>query len=114
MPRPCGASCILTSGPPSSKVGRSRGHLWGRDALMAQFDRVKADWAEHRITDVEAIVDEGEWSVVGYRWQVRGAASGLETQFDQVVAVRVKDSQVTELHYRWGREDALEAAGLAE
>ncbi len=90
------------------------GPFLGRDANIAQLERNLADWEEHHVTDLDVVADEGDWVVAEFRWQVRGAGSGIETHFDVAVAVRVEDARIIEWHYRWSRDEALEAAGLSE
>jgi hypothetical protein len=60
------------------------------------------------------VADEGNWVVVAFRWHVRGAGSGIATQLDVAVAVRVKEGRIIEWHNRWSRDETLEAAGLQE
>jgi ketosteroid isomerase-like protein len=90
------------------------GPFVGRDAVIAQFKRNLADWDKHRFTDIGVVADEGDWLVAEFRWRVRGAGSGIDTHFDVAAAVRLKDVRIIEWHYRWSREQALEAAGLSE
>jgi SnoaL-like domain len=89
------------------------GPFLGREAALAETKRL-LEWGENRFTDIQVVADEGDWVVIAYRWQVRGEGSGIETQFDAVAAVRLKDAQVIEWHNRWSRAEALEAAGLSE
>jgi ketosteroid isomerase-like protein len=90
-----------------------RGPFVGRDAVYDQIQRLRADFDRHQF-DVGSVTTEGDWVVVEFEWIVRGAASGVETQFDMVGAFRVEDGRMKELHYRWTRADALEAAGVSE
>jgi ketosteroid isomerase-like protein len=89
------------------------GPFLGREAALAETKRL-LEWGENRFTDIQVVADERDWVVVAYRWQVRGEGSGIETQFDVVAAVRLKDAQVIEWHNRWSRTEALEAGGLSE
>jgi hypothetical protein len=89
------------------------GPFVGRDAVLAETKRL-IEWGENRFSDFEVVADEGDWVVVAYRWHVRGAGSGIETDFDVASAVRMKDALVIEWHNRWNRDEALEAAGLRE
>jgi ketosteroid isomerase-like protein len=90
-----------------------QGPFVGRDAVFAETKRL-TDWGESRFTDIEVVADEGDWVLLAFHWHVRGAGSGMETHFDVVVAVRVKEGRVIEWHSRWNRDEALEAAGLSE
>jgi ketosteroid isomerase-like protein len=91
-----------------------QGPFEGHEAIRAQFERLGADYAETRFTDVEVLADQGEWVVVHFTWRTRGSASNIETAADMAAALRVKDGRFLEGHYRWHAEDALEAAGLSE
>jgi ketosteroid isomerase-like protein len=86
----------------------------GRTAVVAQFERLAADWSESRFLRNEVVADVGDWVVAQFSWQVRGAQSGIETRFDVASAFRLRDSHMVEIHNRWTREEALEAAGLSE
>jgi ketosteroid isomerase-like protein len=90
------------------------GPYHGREAFVTQFERIASDWSDHRIAKADVVADEGDWVVIDYRWQVRGGASGIETQMDLVGAFRLSGGLCVEAHYRWTRDEALEAAGLSE
>ena len=90
------------------------GPFVGRDAVVAQFERLAADWANHRFENIEVVADSGGWVVTTYSWHTRGVASGIEAHFDMALANRVQDGSIREGHFRWTRAEALEAAGLKE
>lgn len=90
------------------------GPFVGRAALVAQLEGIGTEFEEQCYTDVEVVAEHDDWMVLTYRWWVRGSGSGVETHLDIAVAYRVKDAQLIELHWRWTREAALEAAGLSE
>ena len=87
------------------------GPVEGRDAVMRQFERLRADAAQSRI-EVEVLEAGDEWVVVAFRWYVTGARSGIETVMDGAAAFRVVDDQISEGHYKWDPADALGVAGL--
>jgi ketosteroid isomerase-like protein len=89
------------------------GPFLGREANLAEAKRL-LEWGENRFTDIQVVAEEGDCVVVAFRWQVRGEGSGIETRFDVVAAVRVKEARIIEWHNRWSRTEALEAAGLSE
>ncbi len=91
-----------------------RGPFEGREAVLGQFKRLAADWGEHQVSDVEVVADQAAWVVLTFRWQVEGGRSGATTTADLAAAYRVVDSLIREAHFRWTREEALEAAGLRE
>lgn len=90
------------------------GPFVGRNAVVAQYERLAADWSEHHIGEMEVVADTGDWVVMTYRWNGRGMASGIETHIDVASAFRVEDGLLREMHNRWDTTDALEAAGLSE
>lgn len=89
------------------------GPFVGREAVIRQFQRLLDDWSESRFEQVEVIADREGWVVVTWRWLTRGAASGIEAQFDVAAAFSVEDGRVKEGHFRWNADEALEAAGLS-
>jgi hypothetical protein len=88
------------------------GPFIGRDELLAQFERNTAEVEEHRISNVSIVAEDQDWVVGEFRWEVRGLGSGIQTHLDVVAAQRVERDRIVELHFRLGREAALEAAGL--
>jgi ketosteroid isomerase-like protein len=91
-----------------------RGPFEGLDAVIGQFRRLAADWGRQRVSDMEVITDPGDWVVVTYRWEVEGNKSGADTAASFAAAYRVSDRRMSEAHFRWTPEQALEAAGLSE
>jgi N-acetylglutamate synthase-like GNAT family acetyltransferase/ketosteroid isomerase-like protein len=87
------------------------GPFHGREAVLAQFRRIVADFEAQRFSDFKVAVEDGDWSVLSYRWHVRGVGSQVETHFDFAVAVRVNDGHLAEMHFRRTRAGALAAAG---
>jgi ketosteroid isomerase-like protein len=91
-----------------------QGPFAGREAIRRQFERLASDWSSHGFSDVTIISATDDWVVATFRWETRGAASGIETTFEMAAAYRIEDGAFAEAHFRWNREDALEAAGLSE
>ena len=90
-----------------------RGPFEGREAIQRQLERLREDFAENRVTEVEVVTAEGEWVVLRFTWVTRGSASEIESTAPMAAAFRVRDGLLIETHYRWTEADALEAAGLA-
>jgi ketosteroid isomerase-like protein len=90
------------------------GPFEGRDAVLAQFRRLAADWGEQRIADVEVVADRENWIIVTFRWVARGGRSGapIDTRF--AGAYRIEERRIREAHFRWTPEEAFAAAGLSE
>ena len=91
-----------------------RGPFEGRDAVVGQFRRLAADWGKQRISDVDVVADRAGWIVLTFRWEVQGVRSGVATATSIAAAYRVEDGWICEGHFRWTREEALEAAALRE
>jgi rhodanese-related sulfurtransferase len=91
-----------------------RGPWIGANALVTQLERIRAEWSEHHIAQVEVLAEQGEWVVIEYSWEAEGATSGMDTVFEVAGAFRVRNGLIAEAHYRWNRAEALKAAGLSE
>ena len=91
-----------------------QGPFVGRDAIVRQFERIYADWSEYQFEEIEVVADSDDWVVATWTLRTRGAASGVETQVGLATALRVQDGRIIEGHFRWTRDEALQAAGLSE
>jgi ketosteroid isomerase-like protein len=91
-----------------------RGPFEGREAVFEQFRRLAADWEKHHLSDAEVIADRAGWVVLTFRWEVQGVRSGVATATQMAAAYEVEDGRISEAHFRWKRDEALEAAGLCE
>jgi ketosteroid isomerase-like protein len=89
------------------------GPFEGRGAVIEQFRRLASDMGEHRFRDVTVVAEGGDWVVVGFIWDVRGAGSGAPIASKMAVAYRVVEGKIMEAHFRWTPEEALEVAGLS-
>jgi hypothetical protein len=63
---------------------------------------------------LEVVADQADWVVVALRWEVQGGKSGADATADLAAAYRLKNGQISEAHFRWTAEQALQAAGLRE
>jgi len=88
-----------------------QGPFVGRDAVIAQFERLAADFGEQTL-EIKTTSARDDWVVIEFEWTTRGSSSGAETQLQMAAAFRVQEDQLIEGHYRWSRAAALEAAGL--
>jgi hypothetical protein len=91
-----------------------RGPFEGRNAVLEQFRRLAADWGKQIISDVDVVADRAGWVVLTFRWEVQGIRSEVATATQISAAYRVKNGRISEGHFRWKREEALEAAGMRE
>lgn len=89
-----------------------QGPFGGRDAVVGQFTRLAADWEENRVSDLAVVAENVDWVVMRYRWEVRGASSGLTTHFDLATACQFAGERIKRLHFAWTPDEALEVAGL--
>jgi len=89
-----------------------QGPFRGRKAVFDQFERLKADWDEHRFVNVGTVAARGDWVVIRFTWEAHGSTSGIETAFDIWAAYKVVNGLIAEAHFRWDEAEALEAAGL--
>jgi ketosteroid isomerase-like protein len=90
------------------------GPFEGRDAVIEQFRRLASDMGQHRFTEVEVLAHGGDWVVIGFVWEVRGAGSGAAVASKMAAAYRVQDGLMMEANFRWTPQEALEIAGLLE
>src|SRR5262245_50056216 len=74
------------------------GPFVGRDAIVAQFENLFADWSEYEITDVQLVADADPWVVVTWRMNTRGAASGLEATLEMGTAFLIDGGRIREGH----------------
>jgi|SRR5947207_2390898 len=82
----------------------------GREAVMAQFTRLRDAWGDTRLVE-EALATHREWVVVRWRLVTEGGGSGVLTDRPISGAYRVRDGKITEVRFTWDYEEALEAAG---
>jgi hypothetical protein len=90
------------------------GPFKGREAIMEQFKRLVSDFSSFHSTNMEVVAETGDWVVVAFRWHTRGAHSGIAGTWEMAAAFRIKAGRFIEAHYRWERQEALQAAGLSE
>jgi ketosteroid isomerase-like protein len=90
------------------------GPFEGRDAVLAQFRRLGDDWERQRISDVETVAERAGWVVLMFRCEVQGVRSEIATATHIAASFRVNGGRISEAHFRWKREEALDAAGLVE
>jgi hypothetical protein len=89
------------------------GPFIGLEEVNHQFEQGTGNWSDFRIEDVEVVADSGPWVVLTYRVHTVGATSGLESDFNLAATYRIQDGLLSEVHLRWGIDDAVEVAGLS-
>jgi ketosteroid isomerase-like protein len=88
------------------------GPFEGRGAVIGQFRRLAADWGRQRVSGLRVVAATADWVVVTFRWETQGGRSGAATAASFAAAYRVIDGRMSEAHFRWTPEQALEVAGL--
>jgi ketosteroid isomerase-like protein len=83
----------------------------GREAFVDQLRRLQADFSEHTLV-VEEITAHEDWVLTTHVWRTRGERSGIDTEFRNSAAFRLRDGKIVEARYFWDHSDALRAAGL--
>ena len=88
--------------------------FYGRDQIVGVFDRWEKEWSAIR-WEVDEYIDVDESRVVTlHRVIATGRASGVETVRDLAGVIEVRDGLVVRQWIYLDRNEALEAAGLAE
>ena len=90
-----------------------QGPFKGKEAIQRQLERLREDYIENRVSDIEVLAAEDEWVVLQFTWMTKGSASEIESTTTMAGAFRVKDGLLSETHYRFDPKEALEAAGLS-
>jgi hypothetical protein len=89
-----------------------KGPFRGKEAIRRQLERLREDYVENRVSEIEVLAAEGEWVVLRFTWETRGTGSEIESTTTMAAAFRVKDKLLSETHYRFDPKEAVEAAGL--
>jgi ketosteroid isomerase-like protein len=90
-------------------AGTYRGHAGVRRYMedwLADFDFVPMEFKE--------VIDDHDRLVITQCGRAIGKGSGVETEIHYAVAYRLADGRITEIKEFRTKEEALEAAGLAE
>lgn len=101
------AVSVAPEGWPES--GRSE----GREAVVRQFERLRADWRDHSM-QITREATGGDHVVLEHLWTARGAVSGAPFQMAVCGVYRVAGDRIAEARFFWEWPDALAAAGLRE
>lgn len=91
------------------------GPMEGPDAVVRQYERLNADYAERRTEVLELtdhVTDSGEWVLGGIVWHTRGRASGIETAAELWFTNHFRDGKIVEIRFFWSRDEAVAAAGF--
>ena len=88
------------------------GTVSGREAVEAQFERLKESWEEERV-EIDELIDAGDRVLCLYRWVVRGKGSGVELEMPMANLFTVRGGSVVRIEFFTDQPKALEAAGLS-
>ena len=87
------------------------GPFVGRDAVMRQFEQLRATWDADAVEPISDFIDAGERVVVRMIWHGAGVGPEANLEFTHVYTVR--QGRIFYVEYFW-EDEALEAAGLRE
>jgi ketosteroid isomerase-like protein len=88
------------------------GPFHGRDAIMREVRTVQEDFGVLTIL-LEQIAAREDWVLTRHHTHGRGDRSGLEAEFRNSVAFRLRAGKIIEARFYWDHADALRALGLA-
>ena len=88
------------------------GPFVGRDAVMRQYEQLRATWDADAVEPISDFLDAGERVVVRMIWH--GAGVGPEANLEFTLVSTVRRRRVFFIEYFWDYAEALEAAGLEE
>jgi ketosteroid isomerase-like protein len=88
------------------------GPFVGRDAVMRQFEQLRATWDADAVEPIGDPADAGERVAVRFIW--RGVGRGPESAIELSLLFTVRKGKIFGVEYFWDHADALEAAGLSE
>jgi len=88
------------------------GPFVGRDAVMREFEQLRATWDADAVEPISDYIDAGERVVVRMIWH--GAGVGPEANMEMTHVYTVRRRRVFFIEYFWDHADALEVVGLSE
>jgi ketosteroid isomerase-like protein len=99
--------CFPAGDQPEARV------LRGHDEFKQYLEGWRDAWGEH-VTEVDELMDGGEYVVVSGRLVGRGRTSGIEVAAEETWLWRFRDGKAIEYRECRTKANALEAAGLRE
>ena len=88
------------------------GPFVGREALMRQFEQMRATWDADAVELISGFVDAGDRVAVRFVW--RGVGQGPEANMEVTYVATVRKGKIFNLEYFFDHAEALEAAGPSE
>jgi ketosteroid isomerase-like protein len=83
----------------------------GRDAVMRQFDQLRATWETDWLEPI-SFMDVGDRVLMRFTWHTTGLGPESHLEFTHVATVQ--DGRIVRQEYHWDHAEALQAAGLSE
>jgi ketosteroid isomerase-like protein len=88
------------------------GPFVGRDAVMREFEQLRATWDADAVEPISDFIDAGERVVVRQIWHGAGVGPEANMEFTQVFTVRRR--RVVFLEHFWDHAEALQTVGVSE
>jgi ketosteroid isomerase-like protein len=88
------------------------GPFVGRDAVMREFEQLRATWDGDTLEPIGDFIDAGDRVVVTYFW--RGTGHGPESNLELTTVCTVRDRRVFLQEIFRDQAEALQAAGVRE
>ena len=88
------------------------GPFVGREAVMRQWEQMRATWDADAVELISDFVDAGDRVAVRFVW--RGVGQGPEANMEMTYVATVRKGKIFNIEYFWDHTEALEAAGLSE
>jgi ketosteroid isomerase-like protein len=89
------------------------GPFAGREAIASELRKLQEDFVELTIL-LEDIARHGDWVLTRHHTLARGERSGVEGEFRNSVAFRLRGGEIVEARFFWEHADALRAAGVEQ
>ena len=88
------------------------GPFVGREAVMRQFEQMRATWDADAVELISDFVDAGDRVAVRFVWH--GVGQGPEANMELTYVATVRKGKIFNIEYFWDHAEALEAIGLSE
>jgi ketosteroid isomerase-like protein len=85
----------------------------GREAVLDYWSEIEAAW-ESQTFEADRLIEAGDVVVAFWRERARIRDSDLEVESSTASVIKVRDGKIVELTGYMDRDEALEAAGLAQ
>jgi len=90
------------------------GPFKGRTAIRNWFAGLKESWGGRDVAVVKELFEAGDNVVARIEWQVRGRASGIESELDATGVNTIGNGRIVRQQWFFDYDEALEAVGLSK